>query len=108
MLQLSGSDETDEIEMPTFHYVSDPFNTLPDELVLKIIKMVLNNFVDDHIVTNLRDNEPRFNFIMKVVRKISPRYVTIIFLSLNKGVKFFHYCVGSSSSPLTRHFGEVM
>ena len=84
MLQLSDSDESDHIEMSTFHYVSDPFNTLPDELVLKIIKMVLNNIEDEHLVTNLRNKTPRFNFMVKVVSKISPRYITIIFHYMTK------------------------
>ena len=107
MLHLSDSDESDHDETPTFRYDSDPFNTLPDELVLKIIKTVLNN-VGDEVHGDLKLMAPRKNYLVKVVRDISPRYVGGNAISLVKQVPDFRYNIGLSSSPPIKHFGKVM
>ena len=105
MLHSSDSDESDD-----FHYDSDPFNALPDELVLKIIKTVLNN-VGDEVNGEMRLRAPRKNYLVKVVRNISPRYVCKVggnAISLIKQVSVFHYIIGLSSSPPIKHFGKIM
>ena len=104
MLHLSDSDASDHDELLNFRYGSDPFNTLPDEVVLKIIKMMLNNLVDeDH--GNPRLMASRFNFLVKVVSNISPRYVVMLFHQLSKLISFTNV-IGSSSWPAISHFGE--
>ena len=102
MLHSSDSDESDD-----FHYDSDPFNALPDELVLKIIKTVLNN-VGDEVNGDFKLMAPRKNYLVKVVRNISPRYVGGNAISLLKQVPFFHYIIGLSSLPPIKHFGKIM
>ena len=105
MLHLSDSDGSDHDEMLNFRYESDPFNTLPDEVVLKIIKMMLNNRVaEDQENPRLRGS--RFNFLVKVVSNISPRYVVMLFHQLSKLISFTNV-IGSSSWPAISHFGEV-
>ena len=85
MLLSSDSDGFDHSEMPILLHGSDPFNTLPDELVLKIMKMAIKNIVDEntcvcsYVCRTYRRLAPRFNFMVKVVSKISPRYVTMLF-----------------------------
>ena len=71
MYLSSDSEDSD----PETLQKSDIFNTLPDELVLKIIKMAFDNLHEGYLGLKA----PKFNFLVKVVRNISPRYVTMLF-----------------------------
>ena len=51
------------------------FDTLPDELLLKIIRSAFKDLGEDNWDFVLK--APRFNFLVKVVSKISHRYVGI-------------------------------
>ena len=58
------------------------FNTLPDELVLKIIEMAATPMGlawprEDNRNSNFALRTLKFNFLVKVVSKISNRYVAI-------------------------------
>ena len=75
MYHSSDSDGSDHDETCE----CDKFNTLPDELVLKIIKMAFDNLKEEKNEGNMRLKAPKFNFLVKVVSNISTRYVTMLF-----------------------------
>ena len=80
MYHSSDSDGSDHDETcDNFHCEFELFNTLPDELVLKIIKMAFDNLKEEKNEGNMRLKAPKFNFLVKVVSNISPRYVTMLF-----------------------------
>ena len=79
MIQSSDSEGSDHTEMPILLHGSDPFNTLPDELVLNIIKMAIKNIENEDPSPSSLRHVARFNFMVMVVIKISPRYVTMLF-----------------------------
>ena len=76
----SDADSSDNEDTQALLYDSDPFNALPDELVIKITRMALNDiaiwlrgcrYVES--IRMLMLLAPRFNFLVKVVSNISPR-----------------------------------
>ena len=80
MNHSSDTDSSDNDETQAVLYDSDPFNALPDELVIKITRMALNDiaiwlrgcrYVES--IRMLMLLAPRSNFLVKVVSNISPR-----------------------------------